>query len=544
MRKLIVAVGVFVVGFCVGFVPCAHKAMAQTALRPGDILVTDVCSATLLLLDRATGAQTVISAGGNFRNLYGVAIDPSGNIFVVDQIALGGSVFRVDPTTGTQILISAGGNFREPFGIAIERDGNLLTANAPGSTEDRIVRVDPSTGAQTIVSSGNLFIGPSRITVEAAGDILVSDDGSGGAGLVIRVNPITGAQALVSSGGNLVNPYGIAVEADGNIVVAEETGKIIRISPVSGSQTVVASGLDRLSAITVDRDGSLLVNKPGGLIRIDRVTGAQIGEYPLGGNLLCVSSIAIIPDHPPDCSRAFLSSSTCWPPNHKFRRVNVLGITDPDGDAVGVTIDGITQDEPVVGGGGSGTTCPDGVLVDDDGDGNPETAGLRCERMGTGNGRVYVVHFTARDGKGGECSGSLAFCVPHDHRPGSACVDEGQAYDSTACPIGVGAAADGGSPGVYSALEFNALTPEPLFLRGDVNFDDERDISDAVSILSGLFMEQREFTCKDAADVNDDGDLDVSDAISLLAYLFTGSTIQGPLHEIGTDLTLDDIGCE
>src|SRR2546426_5642897 len=108
-RSIAVELGVI---FFIGVCPRGHEAVAQTTLRPGDILVTDVCTATLLLLDRASGAQTTISAGGDFRNLYGVAIDTNDNIFVVDQIAFGGSVFRVDPTTGAQILISTGGDFR------------------------------------------------------------------------------------------------------------------------------------------------------------------------------------------------------------------------------------------------------------------------------------------------------------------------------------------------------------------------------------------------------------------------------------------------
>ena len=80
-----------------------------------------------------------------------------------------------------------------------------------------------------------------------------------------------------------------------------------------------------------------------------------------------------------------------------------------------MSVDGITQDEPVRGPGqGSGHTCPDGVRMDADSDGNPETAALRCERDGTGNGRVYTVQFTATDDKGLSCSSSLTFCVPHD----------------------------------------------------------------------------------------------------------------------------------
>ena len=53
---------------------------------------------------------------------------------------------------------------------------------------------------------------------------------------------------------------------------------------------------------------------------------------------------------------------------------------------------------------------------------------LRAERSGKGNGRVYEVAFTATDGAGGNCEGTVSVCVPHDRR--SSCVDDGQDFDS------------------------------------------------------------------------------------------------------------------
>lgn len=244
---------------------------------------------------------------------------------------------------------------------------------------------------------------------------------------------------------------------------------------------------------------------------------------------------------PPDCSAAALSSSGCWPPNHKYTLVNVTGVTDPDGDPVAITISGITQDEAVKSSGkGSGSTCPDGVLVDSDGDGIADSAGLRCERDGTGNGRVYSVQFTASDGEGGECTGSVTFCIVHDQRPGAACVDDGQTHDSTVCP-GEGA---GGRVRIVTLAEFDQLTPEPLFLRGDANLDEDLDISDGIVILDHLFREERELPCPDAADLNDDGDVDISDAINVFGTLFFApTTVPAPFEALGVDPTFDVLTC-
>jgi hypothetical protein len=55
---------------------------------------------------------------------------------------------------------------------------------------------------------------------------------------------------------------------------------------------------------------------------------------------------------------------------------------------------------------------------------------LRAQRLGSGNGRVYEVGFTADDGKGGACTGSVRVGVRHSSKSGSP-VDDGQVYDST-----------------------------------------------------------------------------------------------------------------
>jgi hypothetical protein len=132
-------------------------------------------------------------------------------------------------------------------------------------------------------------------------------------------------------------------------------------------------------------------------------------------------------NQPPDCTSAVPSIPELWPPNHKMVPINILGVTDPNQDPVTITINSILQDEPVRGG-GSGNTCPDASGV------GTNTAQVRAERAGTGNGRVYHISFTADDGRGGTCTGEVTVCVPHDQGRGSECVDGGPRFDSTVCP--------------------------------------------------------------------------------------------------------------
>jgi hypothetical protein len=255
----------------------------------------------------------------------------------------------------------------------------------------------------------------------------------------------------------------------------------------------------------------------------------------------CTATVSL-ENEPPVCGEAMASAATCWPPNHKFTPVEITGVSDPDGDPVMITVTGVTQDESVDDR-GTGATCADAALIDGDGDGNPEAAGVRCERSGRGDGRVYTVHFVASDGRGGECAGTVTFCVPHD-RSGTRCVDGGGSYDSLTCAGGGGGAAlDGGA--IYTLAELEALAPVPLFIRGDANWDDDADLSDAITVLDALYRGTLPLDCPDAADYNDDGDVDLSDPIALLGHLFLGRVPRRWSGlEVVADTTEDGLGCE
>ena len=131
-------------------------------------------------------------------------------------------------------------------------------------------------------------------------------------------------------------------------------------------------------------------------------------------------------NQPPNCNGATPSISTIWPPNHKMINVTIQGVTDPDGDPVTINIDQIKQDEPTDGL-GDGHTCPDGAGI------GTSTAQLRAERSASmgGNGRVYTIYFTASDGQGGTCQGSVTVGVPRSSN--RSFVNDGAYFDSTQC---------------------------------------------------------------------------------------------------------------
>ena len=144
--------------------------------------------------------------------------------------------------------------------------------------------------------------------------------------------------------------------------------------------------------------------------------------------LLTLQKVTVVLNEPPVCDEAYADPGCLWPVNHKFVAVDILGVTDPDGDPVTIIITGITSDEPTASDEGAG-----GEKHAPDADGvGTDTAGLRAERSGGGNGRVYEISFTAIDGMGAECEGSVIVCVPHDKGGDDCeCIDDGQVYDAT-----------------------------------------------------------------------------------------------------------------
>jgi hypothetical protein len=82
-------------------------------------------------------------------------------------------------------------------------------------------------------------------------------------------------------------------------------------------------------------------------------------------------------------------------------------------------------------------------------------------------------------------------------------------------------------------------TPPQPFLRGDVDATGTRELTDAIRLLSQLFLDDDIAACHDASDANDDGAVDIADPIAILGSLFLGAP--GPSTECQTDPTADTL---
>lgn len=237
-----------------------------------------------------------------------------GDIIAMDDI--NDSVIQIDPVTGTKTTVSSGGNFRCLFGIAMEKSGDIIILDG---CDDEVIRVDPATGSQTVVSSGGSFFEPSAVAVHVDGTIIVGDSGgvSGGAGALWAVDPVTGSQSNITLGG-LLSPncdplilfdcrriVDIEVRWDGAIFVAvreplsiDDISNILQVDRISGAQLLVAQLTEEiLTGLAIDLNGDIIVVSIRGdkVIRLDTTTGART-TLSSGGLISNPTSVAVEPD--------------------------------------------------------------------------------------------------------------------------------------------------------------------------------------------------------------------------------------------------------
>ena len=99
---------------------------------------------------------------------------------------------------------------------------------------------------------------------------------------------------------------------------------------------------------------------------------------------------------------------------------------------------------------------------------------------------------------------------------------------------------------VLEAECVSLVRQEVRFVRGDANSDTQVNLTDAVFILSHLFMGESAPACLAAADSTGNRTLDLSDSVFLLNYLFNGGDAPpAPFPNCGTTRPdEDDLPCE
>ena len=333
--------------------------------------------------------------------------------------------------------------------LATTASGTLTILNTPPQSADDAYSTDEDVdlvmSAPGVLDNDNdvngdgltavLVTNPTHGTVSLNGDGSFTynpdDDYNGADSFIYRADDgeDVGNLATVTITINPVNDAPVADDDSYSVV----TGNMLSVSASDGvldnDSDVDGDGLTAV-LVTNPNDGTLILNSDGsfdytpdaGFIGMDSFTYTA-NDGQLDSNVATVTITILPANTAPDCSAATTTVTFIWPPDKRFVPVNIIDVTDADGDPITITIDEIHQDEPV----GRGNNAPDGMGIGTD------TAQVRAERAGNGDGRVYHLTFTASDGQGGSCSDTIRLpVVDHDQSNEEIdSIDGGPLYDST-----------------------------------------------------------------------------------------------------------------
>jgi hypothetical protein len=276
----------------------------------GNVYVSDSSNFTIRKITPSGVVTTVAGTPGRsgstdgpvatalFAGVGGVAIDPSGNLFVADsgnytirKITPAGMVSTFAGVAGTRGEVDGTGSaaqLYDPQNLAVDGGGNVYVSDGEG---DCIRMITPAgvvttiagsplkSGASDGTGSAAMFNDPTGITVDGAGNVYVADFGNdtvrkiapGGivttlAGLALSPGSAGGTGSAASFNG----PAGVGVDSSGNVYVADSTNDLIRKVDPTGFVTTVAgvtgagSSVDGLAtAAEFNTSGDVCVDNSG-----------------------------------------------------------------------------------------------------------------------------------------------------------------------------------------------------------------------------------------------------------------------------------------
>ncbi|MGZ3999470.1 MAG: NHL domain-containing protein, partial [Mucilaginibacter sp.] len=213
------------------------------------------------------GSTNGAAGSATFNQPYGIAIDPSGNIYVAEQV--GNLIRKITPAgvvstfAGSGSATTANGtgiaaSFDFPSGLTIDSAGNFFVSDQATSM---IRKITPQAIVSTYAGGGSPpyqngqgylagFNGPLGIASDKTGDLYVADSYNA---LIRKIAPganvstfagVAGNQGTTDGSGTaarFTQPAGIATDASGNVYVSD-ANRIRKITPGGLVSTLAGSG--------------------------------------------------------------------------------------------------------------------------------------------------------------------------------------------------------------------------------------------------------------------------------------------------------------
>jgi streptogramin lyase len=225
--------------------------------------------------------------GGGLNNPIGIAVDGSGNAWVTNQN--GNSVTEI--SSAGAFLSGAngftGGGLNDPFGIAIDSSSNVWVVNDNGSSVTEL----SSSGAALSNYTSSSLDGPLAIAIDGAGNAWVTNNSSN------SVTEISSSGSFLSgtngySGGGLNGPAEIAIDGSGNAwmtnTLASSVSELSNSgAALSGTTGYSGGGVNGAIGIAIDGSGNAwMANFLGSTVTELSSTGTILtgtGFYTGGG---------------------------------------------------------------------------------------------------------------------------------------------------------------------------------------------------------------------------------------------------------------------
>jgi sugar lactone lactonase YvrE len=213
-----------------------------------------------------SGAADGVGTAARFAGPAGIAMDPTGAIYVADagdfrafnntirRIGIDGAVSTIAGKVGVNTAVDgvgAAASFGDPRGITVDSVGNVFVADRAVNTIRKVTPIGevttiagslPATGAVDGVGPAARFTNPQNVAVDGSGTIYVADAGNN---LIRKITP-AGVTAT------LAGKAGVGGTADGTLASATfDSPSGIALGP-GGSIYVADSGSHRIRRISSD----------------------------------------------------------------------------------------------------------------------------------------------------------------------------------------------------------------------------------------------------------------------------------------------------
>ncbi len=202
---------------------------------------------------------------GILRDPEGIAVGPSGNVFVIDAATEDLEEFSSDGTLVNGVSSSA---FADPQAVAVDAAGDVFVLTG---FNDQIAAFDSSLmplrsfGAAGVRDIDASF--PRGLALDQAGDFYVADTGSNR----IDVLDVAGnvLRTFGSQGGRSITPNAVATDASGDLFIADAAGRVEEFAPdgtfldTFGSTGSGDGELHSPAGIAIDGTGNVFVADTG-----------------------------------------------------------------------------------------------------------------------------------------------------------------------------------------------------------------------------------------------------------------------------------------